>query len=369
PESHAASFALLVYASAFLKRHYPAPFYAALLNNQPLGFYHPATLVKDAERHGVQMLPIDINVSDWDCTVVQAEADTSPEAAVAALDGLPFFPARGVRLGLRYVSGLRAEVGRQMERERRQAAFRSLEDLRRRSGLSREEIRTLAEVGALAGLAPAPAPGAAGRRWGRRAALWQVERAWRASGPLLETTAEQAGVFPDRDREERDGEERDVAASRSELGPGDSDRREGVSPLREMNAWERMRADYHGTGLTLGPHPMALRRAELQEAHVVTASDLRQLPGGGRVRVAGTVIARQRPSTAGGILFASLEDETGIVNVIVLQELYERQRRLCSTAAGLWVEGRLEKHEGVIHVRAERLAELNTVRVRSYDFR
>ena len=342
PESHAASFALLVYASAFLKRHYPAPFYAALLNNQPMGFYHPATLVKDAERHGIEMAPVDIALSDWDCTVVGAEA-----AAPAPLPGLPSCPGRGVRLGLRYVSGLRAEVGRQVAAERRRAGFRSVEDLRRRSGLNQEEIRRLAEVGALAGLAPAPPPGAAGRRWGRRAALWQVERAWRPSGPLLEPTADRAGVFDAR----HDDQAGDAPA------------------LREMDTWERMQADYRGTGLTLGPHPMALRRAELQSAGVVTADELRRLPGGRRVRVAGTVIARQRPSTAGGILFVSLEDETGIANIIVLRELFERQRRLCATAAGLWVEGRLEKHEGVIHVRADRVAEMGTVRVRSYDFR
>lgn len=316
PESHAASFALLVYASAYLKAHHPAEFYAALLNNQPMGFYSPATLTQDARRHGVEVLPIAVEHSDWDCTVDRRVIAAQPPT---------------LRLGLRYVSGLRAEVGREIAAERRRAAFRSLDDLRRRTGLNRGEARLLGELGAL-------------REAERRDALWQVERAWRPPGALYE---------------EDDETEAEAAAPRP-------------APLPPMTAAERMLADYRGTGLTLGPHPFALLRPQLARRGARTALEIRRLPSGRRVAVAGMVLARQRPGTAKGIVFLSLEDESGIANIIVPSRTFEAQRAVCTSEAALWIEGTLQNREGVVHIKAERIlpvpGEAATPPGVSYDF-
>ncbi|MGH9394862.1 MAG: OB-fold nucleic acid binding domain-containing protein, partial [Terriglobales bacterium] len=312
PESHAASFALLVYASAYLKAHHPAEFYAALLNNQPMGFYSPATLVQDARRRRVAVLPITVAESDWDCTV----AAQRPPA---------------IRLGLRYVSGLRAQAGQQVAAERRRAAFSSLDDLRRRTGLSRSEARLLGELGALGA--------GADRTPERRDALWQVERAWRPAGALYE-----------------------------ELGSPD----DPASPLPPMSVSERMLADYRNSGLTLGPHPFALRRDDLRRRGVRTAAEIRGMPSGRRVKVAGIVLARQRPGTAKGIVFMSLEDESGIANIIVPSRTFEAQRLVCVSEPALWIEGVLQNREGVVHVQAERILPLPgepaVALVASYDF-
>ncbi|HEX9747640.1 MAG TPA: error-prone DNA polymerase, partial [Methylomirabilota bacterium] len=208
PESHAASFALLAYASAYLKAHHPAAFYAALLNNQPMGFYDPATIIGDAGRHGQGIQPADVNFSGWLCAIE---------------------PAGAVRLGLRYVRGLREEAGLRLESERRRRPFVSVEDVVKRGELRRDELAQLARVGALASLEPE-----------RRAALWEAERAERPTGALYE----------------------DLPASRE------------PSPLRPMSAEERLLADYDGTGLTLGPHPMAFRRGPLGRMGVSRAADL-----------------------------------------------------------------------------------------------
>ena len=293
PESHAASFALLVYASAYLKAHHPAEFYAALLNNQPMGFYSPATLTQDARRHGVEVLPIAVEASAWNCTVI------APQPAA-------------IRLGLRYVSGLRAEAGQRIAAERQRAAFASLDDLRRRTGLNRSEARLLGELGAL--------PFAE-----RRDALWQIERAWRPAGELFEESS--ASEDP-------------------------------TSPLPPMPVEERMLADYRHSGLTLGPHPFALRRAELRRLGVRTALEIQRMPHGRRVKVAGMVLARQRPGTAKGIVFISLEDESGIANIIVPSRTFEAQRVVCVSESALWIEGVLQHREGVVHVKADRILPL-----------
>src|SRR5262249_12623364 len=245
PESHSASFALLAYASAYFKVHHPAEFYAALLNNQPMGFYHPATVVRDALRPGQAVRPVDVGRPAWRATVE---------------DG-------AVRLGLGQVKGLREAAAARLVAARETRPFASVADLAARSGLSHEELATLAEVGAL---------GRLGLR--RRAALWQAERAARPPGPLF------AGH------------------------PLDPD----PSPLREMTVTERLVADYRGTGVTVGPHPMALRRADCARLRVTPAAGLTALASGRRVRVAGAVVVRQRPGTAKGFVFLSLEDETGI---------------------------------------------------------
>lgn len=310
PESHAASFALLAYASAYLKVHFPAVFYACLLNHQPMGFYHPSTLVKDAQRHRLCVQPIDVQKSDWLCTV---EGDvSSPEAAV--------------RLGLVYVTGLRKEAGKALERERHKKRFPSLEDLRRRAALHKSEMVTLAEIGALNSL---------GMK--RRQALWQVEKACRPSGPLL--------AQPE-------------AADAEIAGPGAP---QTPSPLRDMTAVERLMADYGGTGLTLGPHPLALQRKQLNSRGVLRASDLLRRRDGARVRVAGGVIVRQRPGTARGFFFMSLEDETGIANIVIRPDFFERERRLLVSQPFLIVEGILQNQNGAASVRAERLWPLDAM--------
>jgi error-prone DNA polymerase len=301
PESHAASFALLVYASGYLKAHYPAAFYTALLNNQPMGFYHPATLVKDAQRRGVRFHPIDVQVSDWTCGIEE--------------DG-------GIRLGLLNVHGLRGEPGQAIARTRKSMGpFSTIDDLVSRTGLRQDELRTLAEIGALASFGG-----------DRRTALWQADRAGRAVGPLL------------RDEEGREGSEG------HEEGNG--------SPLPPMSVSDRVRADYSGTGLTIGPHPMALVRASLATRGVARAIDLQKTRPGRRVRVAGAVVVRQRPGTAKGFVFISMEDETGIANVIVTPDVYRQFKPVIADAPYLLVEGTLQNQDGAVSVKAERLEAL-----------
>ncbi len=436
PESHAASFALIAYASAYLKAHYPAAFYTALLNNQPMGFYHPATLVKDAQRRGVRFAPVDVQESDWDCTV--------------GVDGT-------IRLGLRFVAGLRADIGLTIAntaptqdanlaaRPRedlggarpsatRAAAvplrcpatavplrcpkcgcddpsmielaggrslashvaesspsysvtedgssrpalapgrfpepqalfcnvcshqwreggagrrFRSIEHLIRATGLRRDEVTVLAEVGALNSLG-----------YDRRSALWQVERAVRPAGELF------AG--------EDMREERELPADQR---PGDDGQplapgRYASSPLPEMSAGERLVADYAGTGLTVGPHPMRFRRHELSMKGVLRAIDLPLVKSGRRVRTAGMVITRQRPGTAKGFVFLTLEDETGVSNVIIRPDIYARDKAIVVESPFLLVEGWLQVQDGVTAIKAERLQRLEgllaSMAVESHDFR
>jgi error-prone DNA polymerase len=320
PESHAASFALIVYASAYLKAHYPAAFYTALLNNQPMGFYHPATLVKDAQRRGVHFAPIDVQVSTWNCHVQE--------------DG-------SIRLGLRYVRGLREEAGRRIEAVR---AFASIDDLIARAGLRQEETRTLAEIGALASFGG-----------DRRTALWQAERL-----PLLANLRTPEPRTPEpRTPEPRTPEPRN---------PGTAEPVQ--SPLSPMTTAERVQADYDGTGLTIGPHPMALVRASLATRGVQRARDLLQGRPGRHVRVAGAVITRQRPGTAKGFVFLSLEDETGIANIIVNPDVYARDKRTIVEDPYLLVEGTLQNQDGAVSVKASRVDSLGPAgpRAASHDF-
>jgi error-prone DNA polymerase len=315
PESHAASFALLAYASAYLKAHYPAAFYTALLNNQPMGFYHPSTLVKDAQRRGVRFHPIDVQVSDWPCTVGE--------------DG-------AIRLGLCYVAGLRDDVGKAIAVRRSPATdhrFASLDDLVNRTGLRRAELVTLADIGALNAFG-----------YDRRSALWQAEQAIRPAGELFESTT--------------------INAEISAFDVVNDDR----SPLKPMTESERIVADYAGTGLTVGRHPMALRRGELATRGVSRAIDLRTARQGRRVRVAGMVITRQRPGTAKGFVFLTLEDETGIANIIVRPDLFIRDRLVITDEAFLLVDGVLQNQDGVTSVRAERIAGLHAGSVRDLEF-
>ena len=416
PESHAASFALLAYASAYLKCRYLAAFTAALLNNQPMGFYSPATIVKDAQRHGLKVLSVDVTCSDWKCTleivpgevvgcsslvvgqkivsqkiVIQedAAAERLQNAAHGPSTSLRINSSRGLdtenepapeerknialRMGLRYVRGLREDAAQALLRERQHSPFASIHDLTRRvPALRKDELTTLAEIGALNAIGSPRSHPSASPRAGfdtenqeghgfsqihtdsinnqkstiknssvrslhRRDALWQVERAVRNSGSLLETQPE-----PD-----------------------------APSPLQRMNHEERLVADFHGTGLTVGPHPMAYRREWLTAMGIHRASELRDIPNGKRLRIGGCVITRQRPGTAKGFVFLSLEDETGVANAIVRPDLFHQNRLLLTSERFLAVEGILQNQDNVISVKAERVLPLFITKAEtlSHDFR
>jgi error-prone DNA polymerase len=302
PESHAASFALLAYASAFLKCRYLAAFTCAMLNNQPMGFYSPAILIKDAQRHGLRVLPVDVLHSDWDCTVT---------------------PDRHLRLGLRYAKGLREEAGRAIVRER---PFSSVDDLALRvPELRKDEVTRLAGIGALNGV----------DKLHRRDALWQAQRAVLPVGPLL-APLEETGA---------------------------------PSPLAAMDTEERLWADYRGTGLTVGRHPMAYRRAEMNALGVKRAIDLVHVRNGRIVRIAGAVIVRQRPGTANGFVFLSMEDETGIMNAIVTPDTFDRYKFEVLGEPFLIIDGVLQNLDGVISIKAARIAPLRAgATAESHDF-
>jgi error-prone DNA polymerase len=332
PESHAASFALIAYSSAYLKCHYLAAFTAAMLNNQPMGFYSPATLVKDAQRHGLRCKPIDATRSDWLCTL-----EKIPEGFA-------------MRLGMRYVKGLRKEIALEIVRQRGIRKFASIDDLKQRvPEIQKSELAALAEVGALNFVS-------ARRGSHRRDALWQVERAARRPGPLLET--------------QEAARKAEVAVSPEEISNPQEPAAAQDSPLLPMTAEERLVADFRGTGMTVGPHPMAYRRAEMRKLGNRAAIELAKLPDGSYVRVAGAVIARQRPGTAKGFVFLSMEDETGIANVIITPQLFERNHIVVVQHPFLLVEGTLQNLENVISVKAQRIEPLAITRAEpaSHDF-
>jgi error-prone DNA polymerase len=317
PESHAASFALLAYASAYLKCHYLAAFTAAILNNQPMGFYHPATLVKDAQRHGLHFKPMDVTRSLWDCTIEETPA------------------GKCVRLGFNYLKGMRRETAARIIAERARQPFSSLRDLVRRVAIIRkEELNVLAEAGALNFLEEGGQDSRLSPRH-RRQALWDSELAVRAAGDLLEPVAE-----------------------------------EDVSPLAAMNLQERLLADFQSTGLTIGMHPMRMYRQEMNRRGVVPAADLPHIPNGVSVRIAGSVICRQRPGTANGFLFLSLEDETGISNAIVMPDLFDTQRLTIVEEPFLLIDGTLQNVRGAVSVKVKRVEGLRVALAAagSHDF-
>jgi error-prone DNA polymerase len=313
PESHAASFALIAYASAYFKVRYLAAFTCAILNNQPMGFYSPAVLVKDAQRHGLRILPVDVQVSQWLCTIEHASNGE-----------------RWMRMGLLYARGLRKDVGEALVESRtRFGPFRSAEDLTRRVPLlERRELTLLARIGAMNSLEGVDH---------RRDAVWAVEEAVRPVGPLLKYQPQRSSTD---------------------------------SPLKKMTTDERLNADYSGTGLTVGKHPLHYRRQELKAMKVLTATELQKYKDGEYVRTAGCVIARQRPGTAKGFIFLSLEDETGIANAIITPDLYEQERLVVTRSKFILVEGALQNQDGVVHIKAKRIQTLafGNLEVRSHDF-
>ena len=316
PESHAASFALIAYASAYLKCHYLAAFTAAILNNQPMGFYSPQTLVKDAQRHGLRFKPVDVEHSQWLCTI-EHHQDLHKGAK------------QWVRLGFNYIKGFREDTARAIAAERERASFTSIRDLVRRvPGLHKDALNRLAEIGALNSIEGTEH---------RREALWQSELALRPVSELLDpaTPSEEA------------------------------------SPLAPMDAVERLHADFYNSGLTIGPHPMSFHRERMNRLGVIPAAGIRLVRDGVLIRIAGCVICRQRPGTAKGFLFLSLEDETGISNAIVRPDLFDAERTMLVNAPYLIVEGVLQNQDGVVSVKAERVRPLNTslAPAASHDFR
>lgn len=308
PESHAISFALITYASAWLKRHRTVEFYTALLNNQPMGFYSSATLIQDARRRGIRLKPVCVTLSEWDCAV---ESDDT------------------LRLGLRVIGGMRVESVRQMLAARAKRAFATMDDFLVRTRFSSSERRSLASIGALNTLAEH-----------RRDALWQVEGAGEEGGGV------QGSMF------KVQGWEASPATSTLNSEPGTLN--PAAAALSAMDAGERLRADYAGMGLTTGSHPMRRMRRNLPG--VCRAIDLVHARHGQRVTIAGCVICRQRPGTAKGFVFVSLEDETGIANAIVTPALFEQERLTISQEPFLRIRGILQNQESVLSVKAEQVA-------------
>ncbi len=294
PESHSASFALLVYVSAWMKCHHPALFTAALLNSQPMGFYAPAQLVQDAQRHGVEIRGVDVQHSDWDCTLERRD------------DGQP-----ALRLGMRLVKGLSEAAAQRIVEVRRRAAFASMQALVEHAQLDRRTLNALAAAGAFASLSG-----------DRHQAVWSVSGV-EAPMPL----------FPEVEIPE------------------------GAPLLRAPTEGQDIAADYRALGLTLGRHPLAILRERLQRERVLTAAELKKMPTGMTVRAAGLVITRQRPGSASGVTFVTLEDETGSVNLIVWRDIAEQQRRALLGSRLMQVTGTLQHQGEVMHVIAQRMTD------------
>jgi len=310
PESHAASFALIAYASAYLKAHHPAAFYASLLNAWPMGFYHPATIVKDAQCHAVDVRPIDVQRSAWEC---RWEGPMESSAAKQA-----------VRLGMRYVHGLHSTAGERIELEQAVRLFQNVEDLAARCALRPDDLTVLAHAGALSSLGLT-----------RREALWQAARLSIPNGPLF-----------------------------------DGHHEEDPSPLPEMNAREETAADLTTTHITTGPHFLHHLRAGLRKQGVLSVRELAAAQNGTKVRTAGAIVVRQRPGTAKGFLFMTLEDETGMSQAIVNPKRYAEYRSVIVSSVALIVEGVLQKEANNLSVKVVRLWPLDMpVKIESHDFR
>ena len=308
PESHAASFAVLVYASGYLRRHHRAAFTAALLNSQPMGFYSAATIAQDARRHGVGILPIDIQRSQWDCTL-ERPSNTDPDRDIP--------PPFSLRLGLRQIRGLRQDVAQRIVAVRRERSFKGVVDLMLRARLPRSTLLRLGSAGAFRSLG-----------LGRRESIWAIQALPAVASPLL-------------------------APAMTLEDPW-----EGLPPLSEA---EEVMEEYATTGLSVESHPIGLIRSWLQSRRVPTATELKKMPTGVRLQVVGMVITRQRPGTASGVLFLTLEDETGHVNVVVWAKVAERYRRVIRDEVMLSITGKLDRQGAVCHLIAERIEPLGTL--------
>lgn len=354
PESHAASFALLVYVSAWLKCYYPAQFTAALLNSQPMGFYAPAQLVRDAQNHGVEIRPVDVNASDWDCTLEEGcrlkavgcrqglnlevggmpscggavDRDDMPVSSSLKSQASSLSSSLAIRLGFRQLIGMAQSAADAIVQARGDRPFISVADLSRRSGIGQGVLARLAKADALRSLG-----------LDRRAGLWQ------ALGPATE----QLPLFG--------------------LAPEPDD----LITLPRMDPAAEVVADYRTAGLSLKGHPMSFVRARLDRSRILTAERLAQVADGKWARVAGIVLLRQRPSTAKGITFVTLEDETGTANLLIRPEIWDRYRPVAKTASALIAHGSLQNQAGVIHLLVRKLEDLSRhlsdMPQRSRDFR
>jgi error-prone DNA polymerase len=329
PESHATSFALLVYVSAWLKCYHPAAFCAAIINSQPMGFYSPSQLIRDARSHGVQVLPADINASNWDCTL-ESTKDEGQNTNDDSVRPSSFVLRPSIlRLGLRLITGLQKSAANRIEAARAAGPFRSLDDFVHRTGLSQAVVAKLAEADAFSSLA-----------LDRRAALWQAlgQEKRARSMPLL------AGLADD----------------------------EPPAPLPPMPLVEQVFADYRTSGMSLKAHPIGFFRDQLNQLRVTPAGDLDQMHDGRHLRVAGLVLLRQRPGTAKGITFVTLEDETGLVNLVIRPNIWERYYKIARTSPAWIAHGCLENREGVVHLVANRLQDLShllgNLKTHSRDF-
>ena len=294
PESHAASFALIAYATVWLKCHYPAEFTCALLNAQPMGFYAPATIVEDAKRHGVMVRPVDVRESGWDCTL-----EPCPESKGRF----------ALRMGLRYVKGLGSGEGKQIEEARARAAFRSLADFVCRTGLNEGVLGALAEAGAFDGFGV-----------DRRTALWEVRRLVRVRSDSLSLIS-----------------------------------REATPAFDPLNAFEEVSWDYRRTLHSPRRHPLEPLRKELTSQGLPDARTVISMRNGERVRYAGLVICRQRPGTASGVVFMTLEDESGFVNVVLWKRVFEQYAVLAKGSQLLGVTGSIQNEQNVVHIVVKKL--------------
>ena len=339
PESHAASFAKLVYVSCWLKRYYPAAFCAALINSQPMGFYQPAQLVADAKAHGVHVLPVDVNFSDWDCTIedcttagsFEADADGEPALHSPLVAGSAAAKRQSLRLGLRMVAGLRYDIAETIVEARRDGPFQTVSEFTRRTGLSQASLAKLSQADVFGSL-----------NQSRRAALWQslAQEKKPKEQPLF------AGLELEDDQ---------------------------VDLLPLLSPADQVAEDYRTVGLSLRAHPMSFHRAALEGLNVTTCRGLNEVGNNHLVVVAGLVILRQRPSTAKGITFVTIEDETGAANLIVKRAVWERHYKIARRASAWLAYGKLETKSNVTHVivsrivdMSEQLAELN---LKARDFR
>ncbi len=309
PESHSASFALLVYVSAWMKRRHPAAFCAALLNSQPMGFYAPAQIVRDAREHGVEVRPIDVNHSQWDCTLEETVRSTIENDAKHTWG----FGGPAVRLGFREVKGMRSAEALRIVAAREDRPFKSMTDLWQRSEISASTIRQLADADAFTSIGLQ-----------RREALWQAMKLSDADAPLFDTTSDD----------------------------------ETKVTLPKMPFGQEIRLDYATAGLSLKAHPMSLIREKLDAMHVMPAAELSRREQGDWAIVAGLVLIRQRPGTAAGIVFVTLEDETGMANLIVKPDVFTRFRAAARHGAIVLAEGRVQREGQVIHVLAYRLRDI-----------
>jgi error-prone DNA polymerase len=302
PESHAASFALLAYVSAWLKHHYPAAFTAALLNSQPMGFYAPAQLIRDLREHGVEVRPIDINHSDWDCTLELAARVPTHQT-----------PRFALRLGFRLIKGLPESTGHRIAQTRGGEKFKSLSDFVRRTALSKSLLVRLSAADTFGSLG-----------LNRRSALWQILS--------VETPP---ALFAHLETEE------------------------AIPVLADLPLYKQVVTDYQTVGLSLTAHPIGLVRSEIKSLGAVAATGLAKLSNRADVSVAGLVLVRQQPGTAKGIVFVTLEDETGIVNLIIRPQVWQRYRSAARQAVALFARGTLQRSHGVTHVLVTKLADLS----------